>query len=390
RVRDCATTVVGSASLVARIEGPSAATVGDQVQYTIIVENHGETTATGLLIKDRFDEGLQYAGPPSPIEKELEEIPPGQDRRVGVEFRVTRPGSLRHAVEVTGDGGASAAAEVYLNAAPSPNPPAAGNPPPAAPPVGRPAITVEKTGPVEADVGQTAEFRIVVRNTGDVPLTDVKVVDSYDPALHPFMADAGNVVRDNALVWNIGPMPIGAKSQFTIQCRCERAAAETVNRVTVTSAEVAEVADDAPVVVQAPRETQLPTQPDGAMGSGLAMSVDDLADNVDIGRTVNYEITIENKSAVIEEELVLEVDLPPGMKPLDASIRGPQGVGHAIDSQVIRFEPVGALRPGAQIRYELAMQAVTPGQTTLHARLRSRRLAIPLEGLEETTILGAR
>jgi hypothetical protein len=77
--------------------------VGEQIQFEIQVENHGEVSATGLLIKVRFDDGLEYTGLQSPIEKEMADLLPGRGDRVGATFRVAQPGRLCVDVEVTGE-----------------------------------------------------------------------------------------------------------------------------------------------------------------------------------------------------------------------------------------------------------------------------------------------
>ncbi|MBN1910063.1 MAG: hypothetical protein JW818_10015, partial [Pirellulales bacterium] len=102
-----------------RIAGPVTATVGDEVSFEIVVENHTDVAASGLVIRDRFDEGLEHANTKSPIEKELPDLRPGRSQRVGVIFRVVRPGKLSHQVELTGEGGLAASAQASVQVAPA-------------------------------------------------------------------------------------------------------------------------------------------------------------------------------------------------------------------------------------------------------------------------------
>jgi len=74
------------------------------------------------------------------------------------------------------------------------------------------------------------------------------------------------------------------------------------------------------------------------------------------------------------------------MEPVDMGTRGPLGVRHAIDGQTIRFERVGAIRPGDKLRYEVRVKAKAPGKMQLRARLRSQRLTEELQADEETEI----
>ncbi|MBN2216332.1 MAG: DUF11 domain-containing protein, partial [Pirellulales bacterium] len=386
RARDCVTTVVGTADLAVRIQGPTSAAVGDQVSYEIIVENHGEAAATGLLIKDRFDEGLEYPGARSPLEKELDNLPPGQSMGIGITFRTTRAGNLCHTVEVTGDGGARASAQACVNVTEAARPaaPSTG----ATSQGGRAAVTVEKVGPATAEVGQPALFTILVRNTGDVTLTNVRIVDSPDAALVGGRAtEGGQMGDDGSVTWTYPSLPIGAVARLQIECRCDRAVAEAVNRVSVTSDQGAQDKAEARVAVQTARPSPLLPPSDGSTAPGLSLSVVDLTDSVGVGRTLTYEIVVKNVSPSPDEDVTLEVEVPPGMSTIDAQIVGLGGVRHKVYGQTIVFDPVETIRAGDQIRYTVKTQANTPGKMTLHARVRSRRLPTGLTGKQDTDIL---
>jgi len=385
RARDCATTVIGTAELAVRMTGPTSATVGDEIRYVITIENRGELPATGLMIKDRFDEGLEYAGARSPIEKELDDLAPGQDRQVGITFRVTRAGSLCHEVEVTGNGGARAGAQACVNVAPAAGPPA--TMPSATGQPGRAAVSVEKVGPTMAEVGQTAEFTIYVRNTGDVALTNVRIVDVCDPELVPTDTTEGRQVTDQGLIWTVPSLGVGKPTMLRIRCRCETAAAEAYNRVTVTSAEGAEAKAEARLEIRAAQPSSLLLPSSNTPGPGLRIAVADLADSRYMGQTVTYQIDVKNVSTAADEDVVLVVDVPPGLQPIADQTRGPQGVRHTVVGQTVHFEPVRTIRPDGELRYLVQTKATAPGRVKLRARLGSRRLTGELEAEEETEIL---
>jgi len=277
-----------------------------------------------------------------------------------------------------------------LDAAPGALPP--GTTPGAAPLGGRAAVSVDKTGRVVAEVGETVEFQIILRNTGKVPLTNVKIVDTYDEQLRPTDVSKGYQLVDHNLIWTIPSLPVGTASTLRVQCRCESAAAQTYNRVTVTTAEGAQAKDEARLEVKAvrgptiPDRSSLPDRPPAAQRPGLSMEVIDWADQVAVGRSITYEIVVSNNSTTPDQDVTLEVDVPAQMEPVDMGTRGPLGVRHAIDGQTIRFERVGAIRPGDKLRYEVRVKAKAPGKMQLRARLRSQRLTEELQADEETEI----
>ena len=86
------------------ITGPQKAAVGSDVTFEIAVRNAGKIAAKDLLIVDRFDAGLEHEAAVSPIERDLKDLQPGESQRLGVAFRVTRPGQLVQRVEITRQG----------------------------------------------------------------------------------------------------------------------------------------------------------------------------------------------------------------------------------------------------------------------------------------------
>ena len=132
RANDCATTTVALSSLELRITGPSQAAVGSKVKFEIAVTNRTAVPATGLLITDRLDPGLENpaASQRNAIERMLADLAPGASQLVNVTLGVTRPGRLCHTVEVTGKDVAPARQQACLMgvaqaAAPGPNMPGA-------------------------------------------------------------------------------------------------------------------------------------------------------------------------------------------------------------------------------------------------------------------------
>jgi hypothetical protein len=112
------------------ITGPQQASVGSEVTFELVVANVGTKAARGLVIADDFDPGLEHAAAGSPIEHDLKDLQPGQSQRLGVTFRVAKPGKLSHRVEVTGEGKVLAAARSFLTAVGAPASPTS---PPQAP-----------------------------------------------------------------------------------------------------------------------------------------------------------------------------------------------------------------------------------------------------------------
>jgi uncharacterized repeat protein (TIGR01451 family) len=113
------------------ITGPQKAAVGSQVTFELVVTNAGKSPAAKLLVIDDFEPGLAHEAASSPIEHDLKDLGAGESQRLGLTFRVTRPGKLAHRIEVTQQGKVLVAAKSSLTGVePEPSPPAGKSPQP--------------------------------------------------------------------------------------------------------------------------------------------------------------------------------------------------------------------------------------------------------------------
>ena len=145
--------------------------------------NRGDAAATGLVLTDRFDDGLVHAAAANPIQKGLSPIEPHQVRRMAIVFKVVKPGRLCNIIELTGDGGLNASAQACVQSeaaqlTPTPNTPNPITPTPIKPIPIRPTppnhaaanlklLIASRANPIKA--GAESSYQIVVTNQGAEP-----------------------------------------------------------------------------------------------------------------------------------------------------------------------------------------------------------------------------
>ncbi|MBN2473467.1 MAG: DUF11 domain-containing protein [Pirellulales bacterium] len=375
KASDTATTNVGAPTIEVEVFSPARATVGTEVTFRMIVHNRGQVAATGLLIKDRFDPGLQHPAMPGPqrrvIERELGELAPGASREITVTFRAMQAGRLCHTVEVSSAGSVLASAEGCVTAVAA----AAVETPTEEPsPQPRPMISVTKTGPQQAAVGALAQFTIDVTNSGTQPLTGVKVVDQYDAALNPEMATDGYAIENNDLVWTINTLAPGKTERLQVHCRCRKAAAKACNRVVATAGETAR--DEAEACLQIE-----------AVKSALKITAAALREPVAVGRNVTYEILVTNGGTVAETQVAVVATVPLGMTPAALGTTGPaQAPKPTIQGQTVQFDPVAEIPPGKTLVYRVVVRAGQRGDFVFHAELISPSRTLPLAADAKTQV----
>ena len=387
KAKDCVTTTVVVPTLEVNVSGADQATVGEELTFNITITNRGGVPATGLLIKDRFDAGFEHAEAVSPIERDLDDLNPGQTRRIAVALRAAKPGRVCQTVEVTGDGGIRASSQICVNVveAAEPAPPVQ---PPIQPPVrpedqptGRPAVSVSQTGPRVLDVGQTAKFTIRVTNTGEGTLTNVKITAAYDRALKPTDASEGHQESDEGLVWTLDSLAPRGVDVFEVNCRAIEPSSRACGRVTVTTGQKVQARDETCLVI---RQAATP----GAAAPRLTMTVADLHDPVTVGKEFTYEIRVKNEGQGADRRVNLAVTVPKEMIVIPLGTRGPTAPD--IRGKNITFSPIDEVAAGQTLTFRVRVKAKQPVgqpvQVRLRAQLTSQNLAQPMIVEEETGI----
>ncbi len=376
----CAATTITTASIDVRIEGPAQATVGTDARFTITVRNMSQAAATGLVITDRLDPGLQNAAAnaKNAIERSLNDLAPGTSQPINVTLRVTKAGRLCHTVEVTGNGITPARAEACVVGVPSATPaketPATGEPstPAAAPSM----FTVKQTGPTQPlTVGQEALFTIEIRNTGSTALQNVEVLDRWDIALFPIKATDGHrQPAGGGLAWTIPNLAPGQKTSVAVLHSCQTAAGKACNRVTVTAPDGTKVDDEACLEIrEAPQPDRTPpekTPPEkekektseATPSGGLTLWAGGLHSPVAVGKQLTYEIRVKNEWTEPFREVAVTAILPEGIAPVALGTVGHDAVPYKIDGQTIRFDAVPEVGPGKTLVYRVRAQAKKPGR----------------------------
>jgi uncharacterized repeat protein (TIGR01451 family) len=412
-------------ALEVTVNGPTSATVGERVQFQISVTNRGSSTATGLLVTDRFDPGLEHAQSQNSIAHDLVDLQPGASAQLTVSLRVSQPGELCQNIEVTGAGGLSGTARHCLSAASPPiEQPAPGEqrwepespgvqPFPAQPtpaespdtqpgaavpgatprPAGGVTLSVRKSGPDRRGVGETALFTIQVTNQGTTPIEDVVIADNFETTLEPTQATEGNEwLEGRALGWRVGTLAPQESVRRDIEFRCLQATPRACNRVTVTARGMQPSAEEACLEI-----TAAPTGGAGAAGAAeadaaeaarrpLSVTVAETADPIRVGSGTTYQILVENKDAQSYFDVTVSATLSEELK-LD-TIASPVGTAGQVLPGSVRFAPVRELRAGeAPLSFELHTTGVRPGAAVVKVEVTRRGQSEAVKAEQTTQVL---
>ncbi|MBN2581521.1 MAG: DUF11 domain-containing protein [Planctomycetes bacterium] len=299
--------------------GPAAAGVGDQIQYAIVVTNPGRADATNVRVVDALPDGLEYVSsrPAATASGQtltwsLGTLAAGGSQTLAVTAKTTRTGTFQNCAEVTADHGLTArdCATTVVTA---------------------PKLAIEKTGPAEVLICEPITYKIVVRNTGDGPATNVRVTDELPNGL---TAENG---RQTA-AFDAGDLKPGEAKQATYRAKASKPGTYE-NTAVATSAEGAKAEATHKVIVRQPTLVLTKTGPETRF----------------INREATYEITVSNKGDGEARNTVVTDTLPSGLTFVSATDGGQLSNGKVVWN-------VGTLAPNASRKMSMTVRATGMGK----------------------------
>jgi len=346
-----------------RVISPASAKVGEKALFNIEVTNRGQSPSPELDIQVRFDPGLEHenARGQNSIKQKLGALAAGESRKIGVEYRVTKAGTLCQTVEVAGLNLAAATARGCVTALGDAAAPDRGfgdwpsfGQTPAMP------LTVTMIGPDRHVAGETARFTIEVKNNGNAPLANVKIVDQYDASLFPTDATGGFELEGRNLVWTIENLPAGKTAKYEILCRCQTASMRACNRAIATLPDGRRAEGEACLEIVEPSASKPETPPLRPPGDDWELSVVGTTSPVIAGKELTYVVTVTNKGMTPHRNVIVRATAPAGMTFNLLSTSGPAGLQFTRVGHTLRFDPVSELRPGESLTYRVRVLAKEP------------------------------
>lgn len=372
---------------------PDPIKVGDTVQYEILVQNRGDGPARNVSIKDRFDRGLSHAGDDlnkQEIEtNEMRDLGPGDSDRLPIEFKVLQAGRLSHEVTVAADNPAGGPRVEAFDRATFEAQPLA----PLAPTL---EVRFVDPKPVQASVGETASFFVVIENVGSTPATNVVArlrsnaqdlqITGYDSQ----PTNLGESFRD----YNEGLTQV-------IEIKIPRLEAGTKTRPRQINAEAKRQNPRSCVTFEATADgggnpiaeacvEVLPADPaaggglgpgglgPGGLGPGaaqqanspLAIEITETANPTAVGRTLQINMSVRNTGATTLRNVQIQTRIPPQQLLVQPTSVSPKSFTPFQDGTIV-FDPISELRPNEQQNVLLTVQAVGQGVAVVSGSARS-------------------
>ena len=174
-------------ALALRVTGPDQFDVDSTMTIRVDVTNTGNSIANGVIVSDIIPTGVSFlnSDPPAQVfgdrvQWTLGALPTGRSQVIEFNCRADRTGKYQHHLQARASNGATAKEHLVARVMPT-------------------ALELQISGPESARVGDQVQFRIIARNVGSQPLTNVIIRDVLDPGfLHaeaesPIVRELGNL-----------------------------------------------------------------------------------------------------------------------------------------------------------------------------------------------------
>jgi uncharacterized repeat protein (TIGR01451 family) len=345
--RACAETLVVRPVLALTKTGPETAQVGNDVPYSIVASNRGSGPVQGVVVTDTVPEGLTHSSGQRQLSVDLGDIMPGQSKSTSVTLHAEQKGRFCNGAVATSSNAGKVNAEACTT-------------------VVQPAVKIVKTAAEkEVIINREASYTIDVSNTGDVPLTEVVVVDTAAKETMIVGAE-GAASSGNVAKWELGELPPGQHKALNLKVK-SGTAGRFCDSAMVTTA-------------QGPRDSsEACTEWLGVTGV-LVETVDD-PDPIQVGETTTYTIRVTNQGSSRDiQDLVVKSIFAAEIDPVNASSGG------TIGGKTVTWPTVPTVGPKQSVTYTVVGKGVKAGDHRMQTQVTTRARQNPITQVESTTV----
>lgn len=347
--RVCVTTMVGKAQLALRKTGPEMAQLGGTVNYTISVENTGNTMAKGVRVTDPVPEGFSAADGQKEISFEVGNLEPGRSKSLQVALRAEKRGKFVNKAFAASSNAGKAEGQATTT-------------------IVQGGVKITKsTKDKDLFMNRAATYEIVVANTGDIDLTGVKVTDNAAPETVIATAEGATVAGTTA-IWNVGNLAAGQKKNFTVK---------------VLSKVPGRFTDTATVTTDQGLKDSAQDYSEWKGVTGVLLEVVDDPDPIQVGETAKFTIRVTNQGSAVDiSDLKIVSTLPDELELVPNTV----SESGAVDGKTITWPAISRVAPKASVARTYIVKGVKAGDARSKVSITTSMRKEPIVNFESTTV----
>ncbi len=281
---EATTEVVQPALTITKI-GPETALINEIFAYTITVSNTGTGVAENTTVTDTLPEGTEHVGslPAGTVSEDgstvtwnIGSLDPDSLSTITLTLRGTTAGDKVNTASATADG---------VDTQPQTQ---------ATTTVLVPDITVAKIGRTALFVGNQATYTLTATNTGEAPLTNVTITDTFATGMSYVESSPEGTIPEggNTVTWVVGDLAIDEEATVTLTLQGDEVGT-LVNTASVTATEDVSAEDEMNIAILA--------------ATGATIQITDSVDPIREGEQVTFTVIVSNQGRSPMTEVTVTV-----------------------------------------------------------------------------------
>ncbi len=326
---------------------PAGAILCDNIPFKIVVTNSGTGTARNVRIVNTLPTGLLTTEGKSELLFDAGNLSEGQSRQFSTYLRAIKTGKYVGKTVATATDLKSKSQENTIV-------------------VGKPVLTISKTGTEQQYAGKVVTYAITVTNKGDAPAKDIIVEDTIPRGVTSIKATAGaKLTSSRKVLWRLGTLAPDASQKVRVSY-VPTQVGTLINKTTA----IAYCAE----VVTASAETSVTGI------SGVLLEVVDDEDPIEIGTNATYIIRVVNQGSAPATGISIVCGL-------EGNVRYVSSTGATtglVEGNMITFALLDSLAPKTKATWRVVVQALEPADTRFKVTMNADQLTRPVEETEAT------
>ncbi len=374
----CAETEVAAPCLGVRLDGPTAARMGDDFDFNIELVNQCDQPLENVRVAVQLDAGLSALALSNPIEANVGRLAFGEKKTLPLRLRATSSGVQCFALNVVADGGHTATGRRCIEVAN----------------VVTGQLLVEARGPQIAQRGQEIDVAVRVTNSGNVPLDSITLTNRFPASLEPVSATSSyqrTWIGDDLALF-VGRLNPGQMADLVVRYQAREIDPQAVVQFTATTPSGAQAQQQWPIRIEPetggavppgvgppaagnqgnPGSILIPRDPAGELGVSVETITPSIAAD---GRTAGrFRFTVTNNRTTPDQNVALVILTPPGLRlaGFDNSAAGPiRLLGSNAEGTRHQLETIREMRPGEALTFVVEVNGTLPGNPVLEVQAAS-------------------
>jgi uncharacterized repeat protein (TIGR01451 family) len=340
--------------LAIKAVAPPQIVQGDLALFSVVVSNPGDGRADSVKVKIVPSEGLE-CNKNQGTEFDLNTLGAGESRTLLVQCLAKGSGKQDLTAVAIAEPDLTARTAAHVD-------------------VLVPRIDLAVSGPSQRYLDRHAVYTYKVTNPGTAAASHV-TIHSQVPRGFKVVSATGSAHHDDSsgmVLWFLGELGPGQSKEVTL---------DLLARDPGTYKLLTTVTADRGLQAAAENFTRLEGLP------GLQMELVDVADPVELGKEVSYEIRLRNTGTRTETNLQLTCILPEKAE-FRAARCAAAGVAFQVQGRDVVFAPIPKLAPRADVVFRVTVRCLAVGDQRFLARVRADSLESPVLREESTRVFG--